>query len=344
MSISFEQAHLHIVISLIYGLGAVGLSLVIRYLKFIDLTTYVSIVVGSIAVISITNNLSSFGRYTFVFSIIFASLLGGVLGLLTYVQIRYLRVPPILAGILTNVAGVSLEFYLSDGLASVDFSTDQDNALIQTLNSFISNTFSLGSIAYTLIICVIVCFLFAFVLFKSNLGIYILALLGSENYLEYRHRKKNQAMFMVLVIGNTTVAFAGALAAIQNRSASTSINHPDFLVIALGGISLGGFILQVLSNNNISKHLIKENKPSSWKLLPIIAIIHQLQRNEEDSVKIFITLLTYLASAGLINIVFKVIETSLSDDRLHFNFAIKAFIILVILLVIHIWEYISKKN
>src|ERR1043166_7530654 len=95
------------IVGLIYGIGTIGLSLIYRYLKFPDLTTFMSISVGSVAVIIFTN---SFGIFIGILS---GCLLGGVLGLVTALQITHAKIPPILAGIITSTAGMSLGYFIS---------------------------------------------------------------------------------------------------------------------------------------------------------------------------------------------------------------------------------------
>ena len=79
-----------VVTGIIFGIGAIGLSMIYKYLKFPDFTTIVSLSIGSaiMAVVSPVNILLA----------IFLSIVaGGVLGFITYLQIRYLEVNEMLA-------------------------------------------------------------------------------------------------------------------------------------------------------------------------------------------------------------------------------------------------------
>lgn len=170
----------------------------------------------------------------------------------------------------------------------------------------------------------------------------MLAFLGSDNYLEFRHRQKRLVIISVVALGNTLIGFAGGLAAIQNNAASIP-NHLDFLYIALGGYAIGNLAIQLLGKTEVRQYFEKDNKPlSSLWLKPIILFSSRLHRNDEDPSKIFYTLTSYVIAAAVINWVFKTVETQLRGDRQNLNFAAKAGIIFLIILISSLTEKMSK--
>jgi ABC-type uncharacterized transport system permease subunit len=319
------------IVGLIYGIGAIGLSLIYKYLKFPDLTMVISITIGSLAVIQFSNHVGIWA------GLIGSALCGTVLGLVTGVQIAYFRIPAILAGIITSTAGWSAAFYLNRNEAQAAFRPE----LRDRLDWIVDNVFSYSSLVRISLLAIFIAFLVSRC-FKLRWGLYVLAFLGSDNYLEFRHRQKRFVIISVVALGNTLIGFAGGLAAIQNNAASIP-NHLDFLYIALGGYAIGNLAIQLLGKTEVRQYFEKDNKPlSSLWLKPIILFSGRLHRNDEDPSKIFYTLTSYVVAAAVINWVFKTVETQLRGDRQNLNFAAKAGIIFLIILISSLTEKMSK--
>jgi ABC-type uncharacterized transport system permease subunit len=320
-----------ILIGIIYGIGTVGFSLIYRYLKFPDLSTIMSIVVGSIATATFT---SKFGILT---GILAGFVFGGLIGLATSLQIVFAKIPPILAGIISATAAYSLAFFLSSNQAVVDFPI----GLRIPLNNIVSNVFSIQSLLTLIGISLLICWVISWV-FSTKYGLYILALFGSENYLANRHRKREFATFSLLIIGNAIIGFSGGLAAIQNNTAVIP-SHIDFLSIALAAYSCGNFLMHLIAKPNIRQFLDKDTKPSALFWASVNFVSSKARLNDENPTKIFYTLFSYVIFAMLINILFKTVEINLGGDN-HSDWAIKAGIFFIILFLTTILDNFLKKS
>jgi ABC-type uncharacterized transport system permease subunit len=318
------------VAGLIYGIGTIGLSLIYRYLKFPDLTTFMTITVGGVAVVTFSN------QYGLFIGLLGGMTLGAILGLITALQIAYCKIPPILAGIITNTAGFSLAFLLNNNDAQASF----EPRLRDQLDWVVNNIFSYYTLVEILIVCILIALIIT-LLFMTRLGSYVFSLLGSEHYLEYRHRRKVLTLILLIAGGNALIGLTGAMAAIQNNTASIP-NHPEFLHTALGGYVLGSFIVQFLTKLEIKKYLARDNKPaSSFWVKPLLWIANQFRLNEEDPLRIFYTLLSYILATAVLNWIFKTAEIWLGGYK-NYNFAVKALVVFGILLASNFTERISK--
>lgn len=317
-----------------YGLGAIGLSLIYKYLKFPDFTTIASMIIGSVATIFISN-------HTNLATGIFCSiLLSGFLGLITGVQVAYAKIPGILAGIITGTGATTLAFVLTTNSSGEEVSlVSFDPRFNSVLNYLIPNTFSWWGLGELIILTIIIAFLVSR-FFKTRYGVYTLALLGTDHYLKYRHRHKEFTQILLLILGNAIIGFAGSVFAIHEHTAYSQ-SHQDFLIVAIGGYSLGNFLLQLFSSKSMKGLLEKEKKPTaSWFVQVAQILTANLHLNEEEPKKIFITLIFYSISATIINVIFKSVETV--GDVGNYNFVFKALILLGILLLSNWYNTMAK--
>lgn len=286
-----------IFIGLIYGIGTVGLGFIYKYLKFPDFTTMASIAIGSITMVVVGE------KYGIAIGLISSLLIGSALGLFTALQITIVSIPPILAGICTSVGAYSVSYSINSNNADASFS----RALRPTLDLIVNNVYTTQSLITLTLICIIISLVLSLV-FSTKFGLYILAMMGTENYLNFHHKKKGVATVLIIVVGNGVIGFAGALAAIQNGTATVR-GHEEFLLTALGGYVLGMFFIVRFTKKSIRSYLGKDNTPSGNIVLKLLySIQKEFSRNDEDRIKIFYTFLAFIFSTALINLIFQMVE------------------------------------
>lgn len=311
-----------------YGIGSIGLSIIYKYLKFPDFTTIASMIVGGIATIHISN-------YTCIsFGILCSIILSGFLGFVTGLQVANARIPGILAGIITGTGAITFAFLMTTG---------GTNALTaghaSTAEYFAPNTFNWLGLAQMIIYLIVISFLVSR-FFKTQYGAYTLALLGTDYYLKYRHREVKPTQKRILIMGNAVIGFAGSLIALHAHTAQVQ-SHQDFLIVAIGGYSFGNFLLQLLSTKSMKGLLEKEKKPSAGVWVQTVHFLtSELHLNDEEPKKIFFTLLFYSASAAIISVIFKSVETVANIG--HYSYVFKALILLAILILGNWYSKMAK--
>lgn len=316
-----------ILVGIIYGIGTIGLGLIYKYIKFPDFTTLASISISGVVCIVVS-------KYTCItFGIIAGITISAILGLITGLQIL-LKIPAILAGIITGVGATTLGFWINGNNVDASFDIDQPN-----LDLILSNTFTYGSFLRLFILTIIISYLISR-FFNTKYGTYTLAITGSDQFLHFRHRKKNLTQIIVIVLGNSIIGFAGALAAVQNRATNVQVSHNDFLIIALGGYTFGSFVINLMSRTSIYKYLSQDDKLTSpWYSKVLLYLTKSLRLNDEEPRKIFATQLFYVFFAMLINIVFRSVEIKIGIND---NFLIKAFILFFVLWLSTLTDRFSK--
>lgn len=319
-----------IVTGVIFGIGAIGLGLIYKYLKFPDFTTIISLTIGSavMAVVSPTN----------IFLALFLSIIAGAcLGFITYCQIRFFDVSEILAGIITSVGAISIVYMITGSDAIVN-SNDTVKAIY---NDILSSKFSWWNIGKIGVVGLIISFLVSTV-FYTKYGLHILGMLGNKNYLEHRHKHKNYAKVFLLTMGNGIIGFAGAILTIQNGNFNIS-GTPDFLVTALSGYVLAAFLVHVFSGERSYNYFQKESKPSGKFYYKIIHSIQgALNKNDEEPIKIFWFLNFIIFGTVIVNLIFQYIDSNYSDDN-RVSYLYKAAIFLLVIATGKVEKLISNK-
>lgn len=321
-------------IGLYYGIGTIGLSLIYRYLKFPDFSTVVSIIVSGLVCVQLTNFINH--GWGILIAIVASSIIGSLIGFVTGVQIIRFKIPPILAGIITYTSATSLAYLVSNDKADLSFNEN----LRSSLDNVANNVFSFYSLGVAIAICFLISYLISRI-FRTRLGLMILALLGTDSYIKYRHKEKPKTTIILIMLGNAIIGLAGALAAIQNHSANVD-NHKDFIFIALGGFALGSFLIKILSRNKMQDYLKKDEKlTASWIIKLANYFIDHLKLNDETPNKLFATFIVLIISSALINVIFRTVEISVAET---YNYALKALFLFLFIGASNIYEMFSKKS
>jgi ABC-type uncharacterized transport system permease subunit len=317
-----------IFIGIIYGIGTIGLSLIYKYLRFPDFTTIASMIFGGLVCIK-------YGEMINVpVGIVLGCLAGSFLGLITSLQINLGKVPEILAGIITGIGTSTIGFFITNKEASISFS----EKIRPSLDLFISNTFTWHSLIYLIIISYLICRLISW-FFTTKLGLLTLALAGSDQYLKFRHGKIPLTKTIIIVLGNSIIGFAGALAAIQNGSVYVLNGHPDFLIIALGGYAFSIFAIAIISKHKMKLFLRKENKLNSpWYTKAILLLTGNIYLNDEEPKKILSIQIFYIIFSILILLIFRTVENEIGQE---YNFILKASFLCFAILLSNMTERLS---
>lgn len=225
---------------LIFSIMVLGVLISYRILDFPDLTTDGSFATGAaVATMCIVNGL---GIFT---AIILATLAGAVAGMITAAIHNRLKVPGLLAGILTMTMLYSINIRILGGRANVPL------LRITTLYTEIPKVFSFlpsswALLVGTLIIVIIVKELMD-VFFRTDLGISIGALGSNEQMIISMGINPKLLKLIGIALSNALIALSGALLAQYQGFADANLGV-GMVVQGLAAIMIGEFLF---SSNKI---------------------------------------------------------------------------------------------
>ena len=226
---------------LIYALMTLGVFITFRILDFADLTVDGTFPLGgAVAALCLLNGVHP------ALTLLLAFLAGCAGGLITALIHNCLKVPGLLAGILTMTMLYSINLRIMRGRANVSF---------YSLDTFFSNL-KAGSLGFVsgeaavllflalLIICVKWCLdLF----FRTDFGLTLGALGGNPQMIISQGINPSHLKAAGIALSNGLVAVAGALASFYNGYADVSSGN-GIVVAGLASVMLGEFLL---SSNKI---------------------------------------------------------------------------------------------
>ncbi len=220
---------------LIWGLMAIGLYITYKVLDFADLTVDGSMVTGAVvfAALFITNGVNIW------VALLVATLAGAIAGLMTGVFHTIMGIPPILAGILTQLSLWSINLKI----------LGQSNMAIPSRNYdlLISNLDVVPTIFIMLsIVGVIILGLYWF--FGTKLGCSIRATGCNENMSRAQGINTKWTKIIGLMLSNAIVALSGALLAQLQGAADINMGR-GAIVIGLAAVIIGTAIVSKISEN-----------------------------------------------------------------------------------------------
>ena len=189
---------------LIWGIMAIGVYITYRILDFADLTVDGSICTGgAVCVMMIT------GGYSIPVAVLTAFLAGLLAGLATGLFHTFMGIPPILAGILTQLSLYSINLkIMSDGKPNISIlGSDTLYSNFMQLTGCSKHT---AYLIVSLIICVIVLIAVEF-FFKTHLGLCICATGDNEDMVRATSIDPNKMKWIALALANGCVALSGAM-------------------------------------------------------------------------------------------------------------------------------------
>ncbi len=228
-----------------YGFLALGLFVSYRILDFADLTTEASYVLGgAISLLLISQGVNPY--VATIFAIIFGFIAGCVTGMLH----TFLKIPGLLAGIITMTGLFSVNMVIMGlGKKGVGF-FEKYNSMINityngnendpTIYSIFSNLFDVRSyyIVFALILFVIIMFLVIYYFFGTEIGMSMRATGMNPKMARAQGINTNLMIILGLAMANSIIALGGALGAQRDLNVSTSTG-PGTIVIGLAAIIIG---------------------------------------------------------------------------------------------------------
>lgn len=219
---------------IIWGIMAIGVYLTYRILDFADLTVDGSFGTGGAVLVMCTLN----GMNIYV-ALLLAFAAGCLAGLATGIFHTVFGIPPILAGILTQLALYSINLDIM-GKSNQVISVDKYNLLVSL--RFINKSIIVGLIVTAIIIAVLYWF------FGTELGHSIRATGNNQNMSKANGINTNVNKVIALVLSNGIVALSGALLAQYQGFADINMGR-GAIVIGLAAVIIGEVIFGKIFKN-----------------------------------------------------------------------------------------------
>lgn len=219
---------------IIWGIMAIGVYLTYRILDFADLTVDGSFGTGGAVLVMCTLN----GMNIYV-ALLLAFAAGCLAGLATGIFHTVFGIPPILAGILTQLALYSINLDIM-GKSNQVISVDKFNLLVSL--RFINKSIIVGLIVTAIIIAVLYWF------FGTELGHSIRATGNNQNMSKANGINTNVNKVIALVLSNGIVALSGALLAQYQGFADINMGR-GAIVIGLAAVIIGEVIFGKIFKN-----------------------------------------------------------------------------------------------
>lgn len=232
---SFLQSILNTILGganqgLLWALLALGVFITFRILNFADLTTEGSFALGaSVAATLIANGLEP------VLASIIAFVAGALAGLCTGVLNTKLKIPPILAGILTMIGLYSINIRIMGGTSNVSL------LRTTTVITYFEKLFNVNRDFATLILGVLVAGIVIAALywfFGTEIGSAIRATGNNEHMCRALGVNTDNTKILALMIANGLVGLSGALVAQQQNFSDVNMGI-GAIVIGLASIIIG---------------------------------------------------------------------------------------------------------
>ena len=219
---------------IIWGIMAIGVYLTYRILDFADLTVDGSFGTGGAVLVMCT-----FSGMNIYVSLLFAFLAGCFAGLATGIFHTVFGIPPILSGILTQLALYSINLDIM-GKSNQTLSVDKYNLIISM--RFINKSIIVGLIVTAVIVAVLYWF------FGTELGHSIRATGNNQNMAKANGINTNVNKVITLVISNGIVALSGALLSQYQGFADINMGR-GAIVIGLAAVIIGEVIFGKIFKN-----------------------------------------------------------------------------------------------
>jgi len=221
---------------LIWGIMALGLYITFRLLDFADLTVDGSLAVGGAVTVMLTTN-----GFNIWFAILIAVLAGMCAGLVTGLLHTKLGIPPILAGILTQIALYSINLHIIGG-ANKALSVDKYNLILTSRN--IPHAIFMGVAFCGVLIAIMYWY------FGTEQGSAIRATGTNPSMSKAQGINIQNMQLLALAISNSMVAMAGGLLSQYSGFADVNMGR-GAIVIGLAAIIIG----EVIGDALLGKHM-----------------------------------------------------------------------------------------
>lgn len=222
-------------LALIWCVAGIGVYITYKILDIPDLTVDGSFVVGGIVASVIISNGGSVALAMFV-GFVAGLLCGTVTGLLH----TLLGIPPILSGILTQLALWSVNLIISESRSNISISPFKYDLFISQLHIYDT----LWKLAIVVIVLIAVLYIF----FGTQLGSSIRATGNNQKMAKAHGINTKLNIVIALAISNGIVALAGTLLAQYQGFADINMGRGT-IVICLSAVVIGGLIFNKFARN-----------------------------------------------------------------------------------------------
>jgi putative tryptophan/tyrosine transport system permease protein len=224
-------------LGLLWGVMAIGIYITYRILDFADLTAEGSFTLGA----AVCAQLITMGVSP-ITSTLVAIISGTLAGITTGFLHTRLKIPPILAGILTMTGLYSINLRI---MGKSNIPMLKVETIMTTFNPFglsaKNSAIFIGFISCAIVIAVLWWF------FNTELGYTVRATGSNENMISALGVNTSGIKILGLMIGNALVAFSGALVAQNNRYADIGMGTGT-IVIGLASVIIGEVIFRDKNN------------------------------------------------------------------------------------------------
>ena len=222
-------------LGIIWGIMAIGVYITYKVLDIPDLTVDGSFAVGGIvSAVIITNG----GHFMLALLAGFGA--GLICGLITGLLHTLLGIPPILAGILTQLALWSINLKISSGKSNISISVRHFSVLLSQIN--------IGDALWKLALILVIVTVLLYLFFGTQLGASIRATGNNPDMSRAQGINTKFNIVLGLMISNALVALAGSLLAQYQGFADINMGR-GAIVIGLCAVVIGTAIVKKITPN-----------------------------------------------------------------------------------------------
>ena len=222
-------------LGIIWGLMAIGVYITYKVLDIPDLTVDGSFAVGGIVSAVI---ITSGGH--FILALLAGFIAGLICGLITGLLHTLLGIPPILAGILTQLALWSINLKISSGKSNISVSSRTYNVLLSQIN--------IGDALWKLFLILGIIAILLYIFFGTKLGASIRATGNNPDMSKAQGINTKFNIVLGLMISNGLVALAGSLLCQYQGFADINMGR-GAIVIGLCAVVIGTAIVKKITPN-----------------------------------------------------------------------------------------------
>lgn len=227
---------------LIWGIMAIGVYITYRILDFADLTVDGSMCTGGAVCVVLLKS-----GYSIPVSLLIATIAGMLTGLVTGILHTFMGIPPILAGILTQLALYSVNLKIMGG--SMSPINSYENNLAVSLRYLTDSEIPWYKNPILVVgICVLVIIAVLYWFFGTERGCSIRSTGCNPNMSRAQGINTNFNIIIGLMISNGLVAFSGALYAQYNGQAEINMGR-GAIVIGLAAVIIGSVTFEKIFHN-----------------------------------------------------------------------------------------------
>lgn len=220
---------------LIWAVMAIGVYITYKILDFADLTVDGSIATGG--AVTVMMILSGANPYV---ALLCAFVVGMAAGLITGLFHTALGIPPILSGILTQIALYSINMRILDGKSNQAASVDKYDLIISS--RYINHAILVGAIFVVVLIAILYWF------FGTELGHSLRATGNNPNMARAQGININFNKMLALVLSNGLVALSGGLLSQYQGYADVKMGQ-GAIVIGLAAVIIGDVLFGRIFRN-----------------------------------------------------------------------------------------------